>query len=167
MALNAYLTLPNPRSTPNATHKRIKIGYNLWASFRSQKKVDFTFPFISRDSTWKPDICLLLLSHASLETLKSKTEAIKWRSGEHEISSEESRFAAFNRILPITRVVSNKFLGIPNSLNAGKCRDDKMRLMVYFQTIVACCFSWYSGYCDTFGHAMKSILLRSHRESKQ
>ena len=72
--------------------------------------------------------------------IEIQTEAIKWRSGEHEISSEESRFAAFNRILPITRVVSNKFLGIPNSLNAGKCRDDKIRLMVYFQTIVACCF---------------------------
>ena len=36
----------------NAYPKRIKIGYNLWASFRSQKKADFTFPFISRDSTW-------------------------------------------------------------------------------------------------------------------
>ena len=110
---------------------------------------------------------LLLLSHTFLETLKSKTEAIKWRSGEHEISSEESRFAAFNRILPITRVVSNKFLGIPNSLNAGKCSDDKMRLMVYFQPIVDCCFSCHSGYCDTFGHAMKSILLRSHGECRQ
>ena len=29
VVLNAYPTLPNPRSTPNAAHKRIKIGYNL------------------------------------------------------------------------------------------------------------------------------------------
>ena len=111
--------------------------------------------------------CLLLLSHTFLERLKSKTEAIKWRSGKHKISSEEIPFASFHRILIISRVVSKTFIGIPNSPNAGKCSDDKMRLMVYFQTIVDCCFSCYSGYYDTFGHAMKSILLRSHGECRQ
>ena len=66
-------------------------------------------------------------SHASSESLKSITDAIKCHSREQKISSEEIRFAAFNRILIITRVVSNKFLGIPNSLNGCKCSDDKMR----------------------------------------
>ena len=67
------------------------------------------------------------LSHASPESLKSRTDAIKCRSREHTISSEEIRFAAFNRILIISRVVSNKFLGIPNSINGCKCSDDKIR----------------------------------------
>ena len=50
----------------------------------------FTFSLVSRNRTWKPDICLLLLSHASLETLKSKTEAFKYHSREHEISLKRS-----------------------------------------------------------------------------